>query len=134
MHRRSQCQPKGPINPYVKYQICKVWRWGYTEDENVISVIRSIHSGLRVKSILEMKRNLAFATLIWYVKHHHKEKISTDLCTQLTSKIQMSNGGQVDFTLWCIKLNEKLIVVPKTSEEIKCDKVLVSHLVFWKDV
>ena len=46
----------------------------------------------------------------------------------------MSNGGQVDFTLWFIKLNEKLIVAPKTSEEIKCDKVLVSHLVFWKDV
>ena len=55
----------------VKHQIYEAQREGYSEHEIVSSVIRSMHSGLRLKSILEMKSNLTLATLKGYLQHHY---------------------------------------------------------------
>ena len=92
------------------------------------SVIRSMHSGLRLKSILVMKTNLIFATLIGYLQHHHDEKSSTDLCLQFTSITQMPNEQLLDFILRCFELKEKVILISKSSGEIEHDDVLVSRL------
>ena len=112
----------------VKHQIHEAQRQGFTEDETASSVIRSMYSGLRHKSILVMKSNLALATLIGYLQQHYEEKSSTDLCAQLTSLNQMPNEGVVDFILRCIELREKLTLTSKRSGEIEYDEVLVSCL------
>ena len=67
----------------VKHQIYEAQRQAHTEDQIFSSVIRSMHSGLRLKSILQMKSNLALATLMGYLQHSYEEKSSTDLCPQL---------------------------------------------------
>ena len=77
----------------VKHQIYKAQRQSYTEDEIVNSVIRSMHSGLRLKSILEMKSNLTLAILIGYLQNHYKE--TTDLCAQFTSITQIPNEDRL---------------------------------------
>ena len=87
-----------------------------------------MYSGLRLKSILEMKTNLILATLIGYLQHHYKERRFTDLCAQLTSITQIPNEGPIDFILRCIELREKLILTSKTSWKIDYDEVLVSRL------
>ena len=100
----------------------------FTEDEIVRSVIRSMHSGLRIKIILEMKSNLTLAKLMRYLERNYEKKSSTGLCAELTSITQMPNEGLVDFILRCIELREKLILISKTSGEIEYDKVFVSRL------
>ena len=55
----------------VKHQIYEAQREGYIEHEIVSSVIRSMHSGLRLKSILKMKSNLTLATLKGYLQHRY---------------------------------------------------------------
>ena len=110
----------------MKHQIHEAQRQGYTEDETASSVIRSMYSGLRPKSILVMKSNLALAS--GYLQQHYEEKSSTDLCAQLTSLTQMPNEGLVDFILRCIELREKLTLTSKRSGEIEYDEVLVSCL------
>ena len=100
----------------------------FTEDEIVRSVIRSMHSGLRIKIILEMKSNLTLAKLMRYLEHSYEKKSSTDLCAELTSITQMPNEGPVDFILRCIELREKLILISKASGEIEYDKVFVLRL------
>ena len=54
----------------VKHQIYEAQRQGYSEDEIASSVISSMHSGLKLKSILEMKSKLTIATLMGYLQHH----------------------------------------------------------------
>lgn len=112
----------------VKHQIHESQRQGYTEDETASSVIRSMYSSLRPKSILVMKSNLALATLIGYLQQHYEEKSSTDLCAQLTSITQMSNEALLEFIQRCIKIREKLFLTSKTSEGIEYDEVLISYL------
>ena len=112
----------------MEHQIYEVGKVGYTKDEIVSSVIRIMHSGLRLKSILEMKSNLTVATLMGYLQHHHKEKSSSDLFPQLTSITEMSNKALLDFILRCIKIREKLSLTSKTSGEIEHDEVLISYL------
>lgn len=51
---------------------------GYTKDEIVASVIRSMHTDLRLKIILEKKNNLILGRLKGYLKRHD-EMSSTDL-------------------------------------------------------
>ena len=101
---------------------------GYTKDEIVSSIMRIMHSGLRLKSILEMKSNLTVSTLMGYLQHHHKEKSSTDVFAHLTSITQMSNEALLDFISRCIKIREKLFLTSKTSGEIEYDEVLISYL------
>ena len=88
-----------------------------------------------IKSVLEMKDNLIFATLMVLTTATLLGKCSTDLCAQLTSITQMPNEVSVDFILRYIELREKLILTSKTSGEMKLeyDEVLVSRL-FLKSV
>ena len=63
----------------VKHQIYETQRHGYTKQDIFSSIIRSVHSSLRLKSILEMRSNLTLAILMGYLQHHYEEKGSTDL-------------------------------------------------------
>ena len=69
----------------MKHQIYGAQKQGYSEDEIVSGPIRSMHSGFRLNSILNMKSSsLALATLMEYLQHHYEEKCFTDLFAHLT--------------------------------------------------
>ena len=112
----------------LKHQINTAKQSGYSEQEIVSGVIRSMHSSLRLKSILEMKKDLTLPTLLKYLQHHFEEKSSTDLCAQLTNATQTPNETPVEYVLRCIELREKLMLSSKSMGEIEYDADLVFKL------
>ena len=112
----------------LKHQINNAKQSGYSEQEIVSGVIRAMHSSLRLKSILEMKKDLTLPTLLKYLQHHFEEKSSTDLCAQLTNATQTPNETPVEYVLRCIELREKLMLSSKSMGEIEYDRDLVFKL------
>lgn len=112
----------------VKSQVGDAVKQGYEEEEIVSAVIRAMHGSIRLKSVLEMKKDLDISSLLGYLQHHFSEKSSPDLCSQLTASTQMPNESSVDFLLRCIELRERLIQSSKVSGEIEYNEPLTQRL------
>ena len=104
----------------VKHQINEARKQGYAHSEIINSIIRGMHSSLRLKSILEMKQNLdmsRFATSLRRKKYPRH----IDFCANVITATQMSNQTPVDFVLRCTELREKLLLSSIISREIEYD-------------
>ena len=85
-------------------QIDEAQEAGYEESEIVSSVIRAMIPSLTVRNILESTPNLSLNQLLQYLEAHFDERNATDLCTKLTSMVQLPEESEYLNVMRCIEM------------------------------
>ena len=113
----------------LMHQINEARAAGYDESEIVNSVIRAMIPSLTLRNVLETTSNLSLERLLQFLEAHYDERNATDLCSKLTSMVQLPEESPYVYVMTCIEVRQKVILA-STKSDIKYDKNLVSKLFF----
>ena len=102
---------------------------GYEESEIVSSVIRTMIPSLILRNLLERTPNLSLNHLLQYSEAHFGERNATDLCSKLTSMVQLPEESEFQYVMRCIEIRQKVILASNKSD-INYDKELVRKLFY----
>lgn len=108
-------------------QIAEAKASGYEDREIVNSVIRAMVPSLTLRNVLETIPDLSLPRLETFLQSHFDEKNATELYSQLTSLVQLSDETCYSFIMRCIELRNKVLIASEKSE-IPYDKPLVNKL------
>ena len=111
------------------HQIDEAQEAGYEESEIVSSVIRAMIPSLTLRNVLESTPNLSLNQLLQYLEAHFDERNATDLCSKLTSMVQLPEESEYQYVMRCIEIRQKVIRASNKSD-IKYDKELVRKLFY----
>ena len=111
------------------HQIDEAQEAGYEESEIVSSVIRAMIPSLTLRNVLESTPNLSLNQLLQYLESHFDERNATDLCSRLTSMVQLPEESEYQYVMRCIEIRQKVILASNKSD-IKYDKELVRKLFY----
>ena len=111
------------------HQIDEVQEAGYEESEIVRSVIRAMIPSLTLRNVLESTPNLSLNQLLQYLEAHFDERNATDLCSKLTSMVQLPEESEYQYVMRWIEIRQKVILASNKSD-IKYDKELVRKLFY----
>ena len=79
----------------LMHQIDEGQEAGYEESEIVRSVIRAMIPSLTLRNVLESTPYLSLNQLLQYLEAHFDERNATDLCSKLTSMVQLPRNLNV---------------------------------------
>ena len=111
----------------LMHQINEAKASGYDDDEIVSSVIKAMVPSLTLRNVLETTKDLTLKRLHQFLEAHYEEKNATELCSKLTSSIQLPEETPYSFVMRCIELRQKLLITAAKSD-IPYDATLVSKL------
>ena len=111
------------------HQIHEGQEVGYEESEIVRSVIRAMIPSLTLRNVLESTPYLSLNRLLQYLEAHFDERNATDLCSKLTSMVQLPEESECHYVMRCIEIRQKVILASNKSD-IKYDKKLVRKLFY----
>ena len=83
---------------------------GYEESEIVSSIIRAMIPSLTLRNVLESTPNLSLNQLFEYQEAHFDERNATDLCSKLTSMVQVPEESEYHYIMTCIEIRQKVIL------------------------
>lgn len=102
---------------------------GYKEGEIIEAVIRCINPSTKLKSYLEIMKELTLQKLCHILRVHYQEKTASELYQELTSIVQGPKESPQDFLLRSLSLRERILFVSKAEEKgMKYDTSLVQSL------
>ena len=87
---------------------------GYEESETVSSVIRAMIPSLTVRNVLESTPNLSLNQPLQYLEVHFNERNATDLCSKLTSMVQLPE--EYHYVMKCIEIRQNVILASSKSD------------------
>ena len=96
-------------------QIDSGLRKGFSEEEVMEQVIRSISPGLRLRSYLEGRAALDLPTLRKILRSHYREKDATALFQELSTAAQEKKESEHDFVLRAMDLRQKILFACKEA-------------------
>ena len=79
---------------------------------------------LTLRNVLESTLNLSLNQLLQYLKAYFDDRNATDLCSKLTSIVQLLKESEYQYVMRCIEVRKKVILASNKSD-IKYDKELV---------
>ena len=79
---------------------------------------------LTLRNVLESTLNLSLNQLLQYLKAYFDDRNATDLCSKLTSIVQLLKESEYQYVMRCIEVIKKVILASNKSD-IKYDKELV---------
>ena len=79
---------------------------------------------LTLRNVLESTLNLSLNQLLQYLKAYFDDRNATDLCSKLTSIVQLLKESEYQYVIRCIEVRKKVILASNKSD-IKYDKELV---------
>ena len=79
---------------------------------------------LTLRNVLESTLNLSLSQLLQYLKAYFDDRNATDLCSKLTSIVQLLKESEYQYVMRCIEVRKKVILASNKSD-IKYDKELV---------
>ena len=79
---------------------------------------------LTLRNVLESTLNLSLNQLLQYLKAYFDDRNATDLCSKLTSIVQLLKESEYHYVMRCIEVRKKVILASNKSD-IKYDKELV---------
>ena len=82
------------------HQIDEAQEAGYEESETVSSVIRAMISSLTLRNALESTPNL----LLNQLEAHFDERNTSDICSKLTSMVQLLEESEYQYVMRCIEI------------------------------
>ena len=102
---------------------------GYKEPEIIDAVIRCINSNSKLKSYLEIMKDITLQKLCQILRVHYQEKTATELYQELTTVVQGPKESPQDFLLRALSLRERIVFASKDDETgMKYDAILVKSL------
>lgn len=111
----------------LMHQIRNAEAAGYEEEEIVASIIGSMVPSLTLRTVLETTPSLTLTHLTQFLEAHYGEQNATDLCSKLTSAVQLPDESAYTFIMKCIELRQKLLLASEKSD-VKYDNNLVQTL------
>ena len=84
---------------------------------------------LTLRNVLQSTPNLSLNQLLQYLETHFDERNATDLCSKLTSMVQLPEESEYQYVMRCIEIRQKVILASNKSD-IKYDKELVRKLFY----
>lgn len=110
----------------LAHQIDAGLKRGYKEEEIMDAVIRAINPGLRLRSYLEGKPDLALARLRKILRSHYQEKGATEIYQLLSSAVQEAGETPQDFLVRLLDLKQKVLFASQEAgSDLKYDPKLV---------
>ena len=101
----------------------------YKETEIVEAVIRAVSPSLKLRSYLEMIKDLSLSRLRQIMKAHFKQKSATELYQELSVLHQQAGESPQDFLVRALNLKQQIIFVSNATDgSIKYEPSLVQAL------
>ena len=100
----------------IKHHTDEAQEAGYEESEIVSSVIRAMIPSLTLRNVLESTPNLSINQLLQYLEAHFAERNATDLCSKLTSIVQLPEESEYQYVMRCIEIRRKVILASNKSD------------------
>lgn len=102
---------------------------GYKESDVIEAVIRSINPNSKLKSYLEIMKDITLQKLCQILRVHYQEKNASELYQELTSIVQGTKESPQDFLLRALSLRERVIFASKADDKgMQYDECLVHSL------
>ena len=108
----------------LAFQINNGLKQGYSENDIISSVIKSINPGNSLRSYLESRHEINVKQLLKILRSHFKEKNATSLFTELTNAAQKPEESAQEFVMRLMSLRQKVVLV-STEEQCPYDEHLV---------
>ena len=107
------------------HQIDEAQEAGYEESETVSSVIRAMISSLTLRNALESTALESTPNLLLnQLEAYFDERNAVDICSKLTSMVQLLEESEYQYVMRCIEIRQKVILASNKSD-INYDKELV---------
>ena len=111
----------------LMHQIEEAKSSGYDDDEIVSAVIKAMTPNLTLRNVLESLKDLTIQRLYQFLEAHYDEKNASELCSKLSSLVQLPEESPYLFVMRCIEVRQKLLIASLKSD-IPYDEKLVMKL------